>query len=223
MSTPPKPRAFDLYLTRHGQTFWNQEKRLQGRKNSPLTELGQLQAQALGRRLSRLSLEALWSSSAPRALQTAHLLSAQREVPLPVQSLDELQEIHLGAWEGLTKETVWERWGEEARAFWHHPERWRPWGGETWKQVQDRVLNAVARIVQSGQSAVVVSHGMTIQIFLWSLSGEGPQALYQHPVVHQASLTQVRVYPERDRREWEIVSRDDRDHLAGLVSAQQVV
>ena len=216
-------KSFDLYLTRHGQTLWNLEKRLQGRKNSPLTELGLLQAQALGRRLRDLPLDALWSSSAPRALQTAHLLSAQREKPLPVQSLDELQEIHLGEWEGLTKTVVWERWGDEARAFWHHPERWRSWGAETWLQVQERALMAIAIIAQKGQSAVAVSHGMTIQVLLWSLTGEGTQALYQQPVVHQASLTHIRVYPDRDRREWEIVSRDDRDHLKGLLSSQQVV
>ena len=29
-----------IYLTRHGQTLWNLEKRLQGRGNSPLTEDG---------------------------------------------------------------------------------------------------------------------------------------------------------------------------------------
>ncbi|NNM53387.1 MAG: histidine phosphatase family protein [Spirochaetales bacterium] len=216
-------KSFDLYLARHGQTFWNLEKRLQGRKNSPLTDLGQLQAQALGRRLRNVPLDALWSSSAPRALQTAHLVTAQRELPLPVQGLDQLQEIHLGDWEGLTKDMVWDRWGEEARSFWYQPERWPAWGAESWLQVQERVLEAVALIGQTASSALAVSHGMTIQVFLWSLSGEGTQALYQHPVVHQASLTHVRVYPDRDRREWEVVMRDNRDHLQGLLSSQQVV
>ena len=38
----------DLYLMRHGQTFFNQEGLVQGTCDSPLTELGQDQARQAG-------------------------------------------------------------------------------------------------------------------------------------------------------------------------------
>ena len=40
-----------LYVLRHGETAWNTERRMQGLKDSPLTERGRLQALAMGRTL----------------------------------------------------------------------------------------------------------------------------------------------------------------------------
>ena len=40
-----------LYMLRHGETAWNTERRMQGTKNSNLTERGRAQAQAMGRTL----------------------------------------------------------------------------------------------------------------------------------------------------------------------------
>ena len=40
-----------LYMLRHGETAWNTERRMQGTKNSPLTERGRRQALAMGRTL----------------------------------------------------------------------------------------------------------------------------------------------------------------------------
>src|SRR3954463_8140677 len=40
-----------LYMLRHGETAWNTERRMQGTKNSALTERGRAQALAMGRAL----------------------------------------------------------------------------------------------------------------------------------------------------------------------------
>ena len=48
----PAPQlAFPLYMLRHGETAWNTERRMQGTKNSDLTEHGRRQALAMGRAL----------------------------------------------------------------------------------------------------------------------------------------------------------------------------
>lgn len=51
-----------VYVTRHGETEWNVAKRMQGRKNSTLTENGILQAKQLGERMKDLSIHAVYSS-----------------------------------------------------------------------------------------------------------------------------------------------------------------
>jgi len=43
--------AAPLYVLRHGETAWNLERRMQGTKDSPLTERGRAQAEAMGRTL----------------------------------------------------------------------------------------------------------------------------------------------------------------------------
>ena len=49
MTLPSWP---EIYFIRHGQTPWNAERRYQGRRDIPLNELGQAQAEANGRLLA---------------------------------------------------------------------------------------------------------------------------------------------------------------------------
>ena len=48
--TSPSSSAPDtaLIVIRHGETLWNREKRMQGTTDTPLSDIGQAQARALG-------------------------------------------------------------------------------------------------------------------------------------------------------------------------------
>src|SRR5579875_3120410 len=82
---PPAPRPAGaregtiLYLMRHGETVWNCERRFQGRRDSPLTAKGRLQAQRMGEVLRRLGAGAAgWAivaSPLGRALETARIVA----------------------------------------------------------------------------------------------------------------------------------------------------
>ena len=63
-----------IYLTRHGQTLWNIEKRLQGRDNSPLTEEGIERAAELRDRIKDIHIDIIYSSPIERALTTANII-----------------------------------------------------------------------------------------------------------------------------------------------------
>ena len=52
----------NLYVTRHGQTVWNVERKFQGRKDSPLTELGKMQALLFHERLKKLDVDIIYCS-----------------------------------------------------------------------------------------------------------------------------------------------------------------
>lgn len=95
--------AHDLFLMRHGQTEWNRESRMQGRLNSPLTELGRGQAFALQRLLDGLDLAGMDVRCSPqgRALLTAAIALGHRAAP--VRTDDRLMEIDIGAWSGMTR------------------------------------------------------------------------------------------------------------------------
>lgn len=66
------PRKIKLYITRHGQTHHNKLKILQGHSNSQLTELGQTQAQMLGKHLakSNISFDYVYTSDLDRCVVT---------------------------------------------------------------------------------------------------------------------------------------------------------
>lgn len=93
-----------IYLLRHGQTRFNAEQRLQGRCNSDLTDKGEAQAIAMGRRLAdELVDPARWTvyaSPLGRARQTALLVCEQ--LGLAADRIvwdDRLMELGMGEWE----------------------------------------------------------------------------------------------------------------------------
>ncbi|WP_061809289.1 histidine phosphatase family protein [Rossellomorea vietnamensis] len=62
-----------IYVIRHGQTDWNKEGRLQGRRGLPLNEEGVRQAENLKQQLSHISFDYVFSSPQKRAQETAEI------------------------------------------------------------------------------------------------------------------------------------------------------
>jgi len=108
-----------IYITRHGETEWNIEGRLQGRKDSRLTALGEKQAEWFEKRLNKVQIDIIISSSSGRALRTAEIIRGKRNIDIVPN--DNLREIYLGQWEGLFHAEIKEDWPEEQRNFWKYP------------------------------------------------------------------------------------------------------
>ena len=147
-----------ILLVRHGETTWNLERRFQGRRDSPLTERGRRQAEAMAglvRDVVRREPGAwrLVTSPLGRARDTAGAIAAATGLTLEVD--DRLMEIDCGEWEGLTWAEV--SAGREASS--------RHWifdapGGETHEDVQARIEDFLASLPpEPERRVVVVSHG----------------------------------------------------------------
>ncbi len=87
-----------FYLMRHGQTKWNQEHRIQGQQDSPLTELAIKQAQARSQELQDINFTAAFSSDLSRAKKTAKIMALNHEITVISTKL--LRERALGIFEG---------------------------------------------------------------------------------------------------------------------------
>lgn len=182
-----------LYLTRHGETLWNLERRMQGHRNSPLSELGLQQAGWLREKLADIPLDAAYSSPSLRALRTAEIVCRGREVEIAAEP--GLIEIGLGTWEGRNIGEVAHLYPDQNRDFWNAPTRFRPSeGGETFRQVQDRVVQAVATIVRKHphQSVLLVSHAVVLKTLMAFMEGIPLDDYWQRPFFTQASLSVVR-------------------------------
>ncbi len=64
-----------MFITRHGQTDWNLEKRLQGRNDIPLNQKGKAQADCCGRALGQAGIELIIASPLCRAAETGRIIS----------------------------------------------------------------------------------------------------------------------------------------------------
>jgi probable phosphoglycerate mutase len=94
------PSKTTFLIVRHGETLWNVERRFQGHEDSPLTDRGKAQADALGARLERMNFDALVSSDLGRARETADII-ARRSGLSSYETDSRLRERHYGMMEGL--------------------------------------------------------------------------------------------------------------------------
>ncbi len=156
-----------LYMLRHGETAWNTERRMQGTKDSPLTERGRQQAVAMGRTLRRELERApgrtlFFRSPLGRARETADLVG--REIGLEAGEWRDdarLGELGYGQWEGFSWKEI-EVTHPTALADWRaDPHGYCPPGGETHFDLRRRSAAMLAEIAASGTRTVVVGHGVS--------------------------------------------------------------
>lgn len=153
-----------LYLIRHGQTDWNVEGRWQGQSDVPLNKTGLAQAADMARSLQNDGLDAIYSSDLSRAADTAAAL-AQR-TGLSVQYDPRLREIHQGEWQGLLVGDIRTRYGDAFQKRMLDPLNVAPPGGETVRQVKERVVAAVEEILSRhpDERVAIVSHGFSLAV-----------------------------------------------------------
>jgi broad specificity phosphatase PhoE len=71
-----------FYITRHGETVWNIQQRMQGQQDSPLTENGILQAKAAAEKLKKIHFDHAFSSDLLRARRTAEIIAADHDLAI---------------------------------------------------------------------------------------------------------------------------------------------
>jgi len=99
-----------LLLVRHGESTWNAVSRWQGQADPPLSPFGERQAEDAGARLAEIAtITAVWASNLVRARRTGDLI-AQRLGIAQVREEPLLRERDVGAWSGLTRDEIEERW-----------------------------------------------------------------------------------------------------------------
>jgi len=83
-----------IYIVRHGETEWNLMGKQQGHMDSPLTDRGTQQANALANGLINRGIEFIYSSDLGRAMETAKIINTSLD--LSIQTDKRLRERHLG-------------------------------------------------------------------------------------------------------------------------------
>ena len=71
-----------IYITRHGQTDWNVQKKVMGRCDEPLNEKGFSQAAETRHKLLNTDIDLIICSPLKRAKQTAEVINKDRSIPI---------------------------------------------------------------------------------------------------------------------------------------------
>lgn len=152
-------------LIRHGQTRANVEQRWQGQGDWDLDELGYRQAAALGSFYGQWNT--VFSSPLQRAKNTAGFVAKADPV-----LMDDLKELHMGEWEGLTTPEIEARWPDVLEEIYvKGVDLKRGTTGESFAELTARFTSAIDTIEPaSGEPTVVVAHGGAIRAYISSLT-----------------------------------------------------
>ncbi len=176
------------YFVRHGETDWNVGKRVQGHTDIGLNDTGKAQVREAGKQLKSRNIDLIISSDLRRARETAEAIVQETGAELILDSA--FRERSYGSVEGLTGEEIREQgYGH----IFEDPLSAAP-EGETIQQVEDRVLQALARHKTSHRhkNIVIVSHGSTLSTLLGNLRNI-THAERKNMSLHNASITHLSV------------------------------
>ncbi len=150
----------ELYLVRHGQTLWNQQRRLQGQRDSALTSEGLRQAESLADRLINKKFSAIYTSDLGRTMITSRIVSAKLNGQQVYPDI-RLRERNFGIFHGLNWEEIMKRFPEEGKNEKSGNVEYIIPEGESRQQVLDRSKEFLNDIIlkHQGESILAVTHG----------------------------------------------------------------
>jgi len=179
-----------FHLLRHGERASGRV--LAGRMPGiGLTERGRDDVSAVAERLAGDGIAAIYSSPLQRTRESAAIVAAR--LGLPIVFRDELIELDFGEWTGKTFDEI------------RTDPRWPPWntrrslstipGGETMREVQRRVVEAVLEIggKHPDEAVLVVSHGDVIRAALLFALGM-PLDFYNRIEIGQGSISTIQIH-----------------------------
>ncbi len=174
-------------LLRHGET--EPGASYAGQLDVSLTEAGWQQMQ---RTAGSRQYDHIISSPLQRCAGFAAHLGKQLGCQVTIEP--RLMEMHFGEWQGLTSNTLMERYPAELESFWQNPLHNSPPGGENLTDFSTRVDQVRTHCIQqqSHSHTLIVAHGGVIRILLCQWLGIPVQQLMRLHVPF-ASLSQVQL------------------------------
>ncbi len=133
-----------LLLVQPGATEYDQQGRIQGTLDIPLSEDGRLQVEQMADELRPLNPHSLYTASGQAARQTGALLSETLE--LKARPLEKLKNVDQGLWQGMCIDDVKAKQPKVFKQWLEHPETVCPPEGETISAAKQRVTEVLQKL-----------------------------------------------------------------------------
>lgn len=152
-----------LYLVRHCEAEGNVLKQFQGSIDADITENGANQLKYLARRFKDIKIDRFYASPLKRAMLTAKSVADIKA--MEVEAVEGLSEIHGGVLEGMTFEDIFKIYPQVEIDWDYNPHIFKAPQGESMRQVYDRAVSAINKIIAENKdkTVFVASHGGVIR------------------------------------------------------------
>ncbi len=168
----------EIYLIRHGEITQSSPRRFVGQTDLPLTERGRAQIAGVAEHLAGRGVGRLLCSPLSRCVESAGIIGAA--LGIVPETVPDLREIDLGAWEGLTVDEVRERFPGRYEARGRNLAGFRPPGGESFADVQRRAWPAFEAVTaEMDEPLAIVAHGGVNRVLLCRILGMPLENLFR--------------------------------------------
>jgi len=181
----------NIFLLRHGESVWNRQARVQGRKDPGLSKEGRRQARAAALRLKKEKIELICSSGLNRCAQTARVIS--KETGAKIRYFSDLEEVILGVWQGKTIDEVKRLYPKSYAVWLRTPSKTRIPGWEGMTRFTKRVNRAFRTIMNEGsaENICVVTHWGVIAAHLSKALGSDFDHIFKGVRVDNCGISKI--------------------------------
>jgi broad specificity phosphatase PhoE len=139
---------------------------LNGHTDVQLTDRGREQSEWLANTLSTEPVSAVYSSDLSRAAYAAELIAAKHGLK-PIKQAD-LREINMGEWDGKKAPEIYRQSPELLASLFENPMEFQYPGGESFRDFEKRVKDALVeiRFAHPNSTVVIVGHGGVCRMIL---------------------------------------------------------
>ena len=181
-----------ILLIRHGESEANREGFFAGQNDVKLLDKGLMQAEATAQFIKKsYKVDRIYSSDLIRAYDTA--LAVSRATGLPVSCDERLREIYSGLWQGMRFDDIIRDFGESYGVWLRDIGNAVCDGGESVRQLGERVMAALTDIAvkNDGSTVVIATHATPIRAMQCIVSGLDLGEMRNIPWVSNASVTEL--------------------------------
>lgn len=203
-----------LYFVRHGKTQWNLEGRFQGANgDSPLLETSIKELHLLGKHMSHIKFDKIFSSDLPRAMATAQIICSENQYSSVVEPHTELREWQLGSLEGQKISTITAIYPHQMQAFRHNLAKFNNsiFGAESVYNTTRRTIDFIkSQNGYSYENLLFVGHGANLTASLRLLLGYDFAQLRHQGGLANGSVT---ILETQDFEHFTLLDWNNVDHL----------
>jgi len=205
-------RVTKLFLVRHGQSAGNAEGRFGGHSPTPLSKLGEEQAEKTAKVLAREGITAVYSSDLLRAVKTAEPLA--RLLGIPVVHTPAFRERNVGVLEGLTFDESKAEFPKDYYALVNRDVHHVITQGESYRHLLRRTTAELREIFKrhAGERVAIYSHTGAICFMTLHLMGAIHQNTQQTPWIVTSNCG-INRFEIRGPRNVRVLALNDTRHL----------
>lgn len=170
-----------LILLRHGQSIWNLENKFTGEVDVDLTKLGEQEARLAGMLLENYIIDIAYTSVLKRAIHTLEIILDEMGNHFDVIQTTALNERNYGDLQGMNKQEIINKYGEDKVQAWRRSYSTRPPNGESLKDTYNRVIPYYKTVIEpqlkEDKNILVVAHGNSLRALMMFIDGYGAKEI----------------------------------------------